>query len=61
MPARVPIPFPILLAGAVQLTLPAGGEPTDTPTRAPGADQSLESVARPTPGPGYTRAPDPAA
>lgn len=61
MPARPPIPFPILLAGGVQLALPAGEEPTDTPTRAPGLDQTLESVARPTPGPGYTRAPDPAA
>lgn len=61
MPVRVPVPLPALLAGGPQLTLPAADEPTDTPTRAPGDDQTLESVARPTPGPGYTRAPDPAA
>lgn len=60
MPARVPIPFPVLLAGGPQLSLPASDEPTDTPTRAPGDDQGAARAVSGA-GPGYTRAPDPAA
>lgn len=57
MPARLPIPFPIRLDGAAMWTVAAPDEPTDTPTQAPGANESGLRVAPPTPGPGYTRAP----